>query len=113
MELKPYQQRVINDLEEFLVKMETAQRIDYAFRAFWAERGVTGMESYKNNVKAAIIDAMQKAGTNAVLQLFQAICLLGQKGLACPKLSAIRLASTRAKPRKQSVSFPIFFMAQL
>ena len=31
--------------------METAQRIDYAFRAFWAERGVTGMESYKNNVK--------------------------------------------------------------
>lgn len=51
MELKPYQQRVINDLEEFLVKMETAQRIDYAFRAFWAERGVTGMESYKNNVK--------------------------------------------------------------
>ena len=27
--------------------METAQRIDYAFRAFWAERGVTGMESLK------------------------------------------------------------------
>lgn len=51
MELKPYQERVLKDLEEFLSTMETSYRIDHAFRDFWAERGVSGMAPYKNNIK--------------------------------------------------------------
>lgn len=50
MELKPYQQRVIDDLGVFLAKLETTQRIDRAFSELWTERGVTGMDAYKNNV---------------------------------------------------------------
>ncbi|RXZ42473.1 RNA helicase [Crenobacter cavernae] len=50
MELKSYQQRVIDDLAEFLATLEGSQRIDTAYREFWAERGVTGMAPYKNNV---------------------------------------------------------------
>jgi type III restriction enzyme len=51
MELKPYQQRVIDDLAAFLAKLEATQHIDRAFSELWKERGVTGMDAYKNNVQ--------------------------------------------------------------
>lgn len=49
MELKPYQQKVIEDLERFL---DYANRYDLrqAFRAFWDDAGATGMPEYQNNV---------------------------------------------------------------
>ncbi|WP_162058544.1 DEAD/DEAH box helicase [Undibacterium sp. KW1] len=50
MDLKPYQQRVIDDLCAFLAKLESSRRIDRAFHELWSERGVTAMERYKNNV---------------------------------------------------------------
>lgn len=81
MELKPYQQRVITDLEEFLVTMETTQRIDHAYRDFWAERGVTEMDAYKNNVKGVphVCAKVPTAGgktfiaVNAIKTIFNAI----------------------------------------
>lgn len=51
MELKNYQQKVIGHLNDFLVTLERYQRLDVAFREYWAERGATGMPAYQNNVK--------------------------------------------------------------
>ena len=81
MELKPYQEQVIKDLEEFLVTMETTQRIDHAYRDFWADRGVTGMDAYKNNVKGVphVCAKVPTAGgktfiaVNAIKTIFNAI----------------------------------------
>jgi hypothetical protein len=53
MELKTYQQRVIDDLTAFLGYLEQHDSIPGAFRAYWDERGATGMENYKNNVPGA------------------------------------------------------------
>jgi type III restriction enzyme len=50
MELKKYQKQVINDLAAFLDYLERGNSIRDAFRAYWDERGATGMENYKNNV---------------------------------------------------------------
>lgn len=50
MELKDYQKRVIDDLNAFLGYVERHDSIRDAFRSHWDERGVTGMEDYKNNV---------------------------------------------------------------
>ncbi len=50
MELKPYQQHVVDDLGIFLAALETTPHLAKAFKAFWDEKGVTGMEPYKNNV---------------------------------------------------------------
>ncbi|MDO8651233.1 MAG: DEAD/DEAH box helicase family protein [Undibacterium sp.] len=50
MELKPYQQRVITELGEFLSMLDATQRIDHAFNQCWTARGVTKMDAYKNNV---------------------------------------------------------------
>ncbi|TXH66670.1 MAG: RNA helicase [Thiothrix sp.] len=51
MELKNYQQKVIGHLNDFLATLEQYQRLDIAFREYWAERGATGMPAYQNNVK--------------------------------------------------------------
>lgn len=50
MELIEHQDKVINDIRDFLEKLELTKRIDIAFSDFWKERGVTRMEPYKNNV---------------------------------------------------------------
>ncbi|MFC5473286.1 DEAD/DEAH box helicase [Paraherbaspirillum soli] len=50
MELKPYQQSVINDLAVYLSTLEKTPHLARAFKAFWADRGVTRMDAYRNNV---------------------------------------------------------------
>lgn len=40
MELKPYQQKVINDLAEFISFVEKFQRLDLAYKEFWNSKGV-------------------------------------------------------------------------
>lgn len=50
MELKDYQQRVIDNLEDYLVVLSANTHLGKAFKAYWDEKGVTGMEPYKNNV---------------------------------------------------------------
>ncbi len=56
MELKPYQQSVINDLKSYLEKLKSTANSRLAFREFWKERVTlsdsfleTGIE-YKNNI---------------------------------------------------------------
>ena len=50
MELKAYQQRVIDDLNSFLGYLEQGDSIRDSFRSYWDDRGATKMEGYKNNV---------------------------------------------------------------
>jgi len=50
MELKDYQQRVIDNLEDYLSVLSVNTHLGKAFKAYWDEKGVTGMEPYKNNV---------------------------------------------------------------
>ena len=50
MELKSYQQRVIDDLANFIHLLEEKRRIDIAFQEYWTEQGVTRIESYKDNI---------------------------------------------------------------
>lgn len=50
MELKPYQRSVIDDLATYLATLEKTPHLAKAFKAFWAEKGVTSMDEYKNNV---------------------------------------------------------------
>lgn len=58
MELKPYQQQVINDLSMFLEKVQETRDIKLAFYNFWAKHpktplfpyAGTAIEPYKNNV---------------------------------------------------------------
>ncbi len=41
MELKPYQQTVINDLAEFISQLEVTNQINIAFEKFWESKGVS------------------------------------------------------------------------
>jgi type III restriction enzyme len=50
MELKPYQQSVINDLAAYLTTLEKTPHLAKSFKEYWADKGVTGMDAYKNNV---------------------------------------------------------------
>lgn len=50
MELKPYQQHVIDDLGNFLTALEDTPHLAKAFKSFWDGKGATGMDAYKNNV---------------------------------------------------------------
>lgn len=58
MELKPYQQKVINDLEEFISYIEKYSRLDQAYKEYWNSKGVFvkdgihpyGLQSYKSVV---------------------------------------------------------------
>ncbi len=50
MELKDYQQRVIDNLGEYLLEFESTAHTATAFKSYWQNKGVTGMEAYKNNV---------------------------------------------------------------
>ena len=54
MELKDYQQTVINDLESFLEYIEKYQYVGKAFQTFWTDKGIKAdFFSYKHNVKHA------------------------------------------------------------
>jgi type III restriction enzyme len=50
MELKDYQQRVIDNLSDYLAELEANPHLAQAFKTYWDEKGVTGMDAYKNNV---------------------------------------------------------------
>lgn len=50
MELKDYQQRVIDNLEEYLHELDANPHLGNAFKSYWHNKGVIGMEAYKNNV---------------------------------------------------------------
>ncbi len=50
MELKDYQQRVIADLNEYLTVLESTQLLDVAFKQYWAEKNISDITPYKNNV---------------------------------------------------------------
>jgi type III restriction enzyme len=50
MELKDYQQRVIDNLAEYLLEFENTSHLGNAFKNYWHNKGVTGIEDYKNNV---------------------------------------------------------------
>ena len=50
MELKDYQQRVIDNLDEYLAELVIHTSPGTAFKAYWHEKGVTGIAPYKNNV---------------------------------------------------------------
>ena len=58
MELKPYQQEVINDLSEFIHQLDQTQQIDAAFENFWLSKGVSlrslddnYLKPYDNSIK--------------------------------------------------------------
>lgn len=60
MELKPYQKKVINDLEQYLEYIKECNHFGDAFNKFWVDKIGTynpitgeGMELYKNNVPKA------------------------------------------------------------
>jgi type III restriction enzyme len=50
MELKPYQQKVIDDLGNYLAVLEKTPHLAASFKSYWGDKGVTGMDAYKNNV---------------------------------------------------------------
>ena len=50
MELKSYQQTVINDLERFLDYASRYPDLRIAFREYWTDKGVAEPKPYQNNV---------------------------------------------------------------
>lgn len=50
MELKDYQQRVIDNLDEYLTALAINSTPGKAFKSYWSEKGVTEIDDYKNNV---------------------------------------------------------------
>ncbi len=50
MELKSYQQKVIDDLALYLAALENTPHLGKSFKSYWDEKGATGMDAYKNNV---------------------------------------------------------------
>lgn len=48
MELKKYQQEVIDDLSDFIDEIEKHNRLDVAFREFWAKKGIS-VNDYEND----------------------------------------------------------------
>lgn len=60
MELKSYQRRVINDLEDYLALQQATDSTSRAYSQFWEDRigpydplGQTGMRPYQNNIPGA------------------------------------------------------------
>lgn len=51
MELKKYQETVIENLNSFLATLEQHPDLRVAFREYWTEQGATEMPAYQNNVK--------------------------------------------------------------
>jgi len=58
MELKPYQQEVINDLTQFIEQLEKTEQINRAFSEFWESKGISlrtlednYLKPYDNSIK--------------------------------------------------------------
>lgn len=81
MELKDYQQRVIDNLAEYLAVLEANPHLGEAFKAYWDEKGVTSMEAYKNNISGVphVCAKVPTAGgktfiaVNAIKTIFDAL----------------------------------------
>jgi type III restriction enzyme len=50
MELKQYQQRVIDDLADYLSALQRTPHLANAFKNYWSEKGILKPDAYKNNV---------------------------------------------------------------
>ena len=50
MFLKPYQERAIDDLEDFLRRLNEKNSISAAFEEFWSARGARAEKKYQNNI---------------------------------------------------------------
>lgn len=97
MELKPYQQQVINDLDKFLEYLNKSQDSAKAFKQFWEERvgayqmnldgTYSGMTPYKNNIPGATHVAIKVPTAG------------GKTFIACNALSAITKSFDAAKPK--------------
>ncbi len=66
MELKSYQHKVINDLEEYLDYVQKERDLANAFNQYWTNKigpydplAGTGMQPYKNNIPNAAHVAMK------------------------------------------------------
>lgn len=51
MELKDYQQRVIQNIEQYLETLERIPDLAKAFKDYWDNKGAIGMDAYKNTVQ--------------------------------------------------------------
>ena len=97
MELKPYQQQVINDLDKFLEYLNESQDSAKAFNQFWEDRvgayqmnldgTYSGMTPYKNNIPDATHVAIKVPTAG------------GKTFIACNALSSITKSFDAAKPK--------------
>lgn len=97
MELKPYQQQVINDLDKFLEYLNEYRHSAKAFNQFWEEKvgkyqvlldGTTkGMRSYKDNIPGATHVAIKVPTAG------------GKTFIACNALGVIFKAFDASKPK--------------
>lgn len=95
MELKDYQERVLDDLRDYLDRLDDTADLARAFRAHWAGKGVRvghdGMEPYRNTVPGVphVCAKVPTAGgktfiaVNALATVFEA---LGRRAPQRPKL---------------------------
>ncbi len=83
MELKDYQQRVIDNLDEYLAELVVNSSPGKAFKSYWDEKGVTSMDAYKNNVPGIphVCAKVPTAGgktfiaVNAIKAIFDALAI--------------------------------------
>lgn len=98
MELKPYQQQVIQDLEHFLTYAQREQTPEAAFNNYWEDKlgmpytpkpdgSFTGMKPYKENIPGAIHVAIKVPTAG------------GKTFIACNALKVINQHLTRGNPK--------------
>ena len=97
MELKPYQQQVINDLDKFLDYLNTYQDSAKAFNQFWEDKvgkyqvnldgSYSGMKPYKNNIPGATHIAMKVPTAG------------GKTFMACNALNSIFKSFDASRPK--------------
>lgn len=94
MELKGYQKEVISDLKDYINKVDETQKLDIAFREFWADRnvdiGLIGngyLHPYKNDIPG-VPNVTVKVPTAG-----------GKTIIACSSLAALFSNYPAGKPR--------------
>ncbi len=97
MELKPYQQQVINDLDKFIDYLSTYQDSAKAFNQYWEDRigkyqvnldgSHSGMKPYKNNIPGATHIAIKVPTAG------------GKTFMACNALNSIFKSFDASKPK--------------
>lgn len=97
MELKPYQQQVLNDLDKFLEYLNKSQDSAQAFDQYWADRvgayemnldgTYSGMTPYKDNIPGATHIAIKVPTAG------------GKTFIACNAISTITKSLDAAKPK--------------